>query len=91
LEGRRRCTLAAWKASDGARVGAVEPKLPNGSFETPTRYMTRQLGRLEKVGKEALVKPSSLEGLRSWGGVGPSRTRTGSSRPRKDLSEGWRR
>ena len=53
--------------------------------------MTRQLGRLEKVGKEALVKPSSLEGLRSWGGVGPSRTRTGSARPRKDLSEGWRR
>jgi hypothetical protein len=38
--------------------------------------MTRQLGRLEKVGKEALVKPSSLEGLRSWGGFGPSRTRT---------------
>ena len=35
----------------------VEPKVPNGSFETFKRDMTGQLG----------VEPSSLEGQRKWG------------------------
>ena len=35
----------------------VEPKVPNGSFETFKRDMTGQLG----------VEPSSLEGQRRWG------------------------
>jgi len=31
----------------GQRLGLVEQKLPNGSFELFERYMTRKLGRLE--------------------------------------------
>jgi len=36
---------AYWWCKGG--LGLVEPKLPNNSFETLQRYMTRQLGRLE--------------------------------------------
>ena len=42
-------------------MGPVEPKVPNGTFETLKKihYMTKQLGGLEKV----------EHGLRGWGGV----------------------
>ena len=39
----------------GQRLALVEPKVPNGSFETLNRNMTGQLG----------VEPSRLEGLRT--------------------------
>ena len=41
----------------GQGLALVEPKVPNGSFETLKRDMTGQVG----------VEPNSLEGLRRWG------------------------
>ena len=35
-------------------MALVEPKLPNDSFETLTRYMTGRLGRFEKVRQRSL-------------------------------------